>query len=697
MISLKYLLGRKVDHFILDEVIGRGAMGTVFKASDTILDRTVALKLILKSDDSPVSLEAQKRLIREAQAAGRLSHPNIVTVHSYGETDEFQYISMEYVAGRNLAQIVADKKKLELAESLDILEQVLDAMAVASREGIVHRDIKPSNILVTGDGRVKVTDFGLARLNAASSLTLSGTILGTPHYMSPEQISGEPVDARSDIFSAGVVMYELLSGVKPFDGDSVSAVIYKIVNSEAAPIRTHNVRVPDFVAHIVEKAMSKDVLARYQTPEEMLGDIAAARDLQSRPGAGESSTIVRPPARKAAGAPDGRILPESDGERRPVAGHGARRIVLTVALLAAGAGILALFLYMKSPTVAPPVTSGTPTASSRQPSASLAREDAVPPGAGSLPAPIPAPPEKRVETPAPSVVEDFPPPGAPSPESAPPEKKAEAPVPPAVEHSPPPSVSAPRPAPPEKEPVTSVSPAIEHSPPPDVPVVEVAKSRESVPADLAVPAGIIPEGNRAVSAGTDDRQPKAPDSKDLPVESAQPADAVGSPARVMLAKAEGAVREGRISSPEGDNALALYKQAFALDGESDEIYASIFSAVEESLGRARTAAGKGEKSSARSYVDQARKMLQTVPKPPLKQYQASMRKYEAETGSILKNLSERPKQEVGSGPRTRVQRQATPPRSRVSKEEVPAGDRILKEDFPSGKKILREDFPPANR
>lgn len=617
-------------------------MGTVFKATDTILDRTVAFKLILKGDESPISSEARKRLIREAQAAGRLSHPNIVTVYSYGETDEFQYISMEYVAGRNLAQIVAEKQKLGLEESLEILEQVLDAMVEASREGIVHRDIKPSNILLTRDGRVKVTDFGLARLNAASSLTISGTILGTPHYMSPEQISGEQVDIRSDIFSAGVVMYELLSGVKPFDGDSVSAVIYKIVNSEPAPISTHNIRIPDFVTDIIAKAISKDVHLRYQTPEEMLADIVTARQSSSQAGTDEGSTIVRSPAGKATTAPGGRIVPKTGEGYQPRTGSGAGRLILPAVLLAVGAGILALFLYMRSPTVTPPASvHGTQAVSPPQSSALPGQEGPAPHDTG------------------------------------------------------PPSVSEPVLV--EKMPETPAPPVIEYSPPSVAPVQEAAASRESAPADLEVATAGIPGSNRAESAASEDRPLKAPDSIAVPVEPVKPRDDGLTAARAMLAKAKSAVHEGRLSSPEGDNALDFYKQAFALNGESDEIYSSIFSTVEESISRAKIAAGKGDNSSARSLVDQARKILQVVPKPPLKQYQASMRKYEAETGSILKNLSESPKQKPVPKPRARVQRQETPPRSRVLKEDVPAGDRILKEDFPSGKKILKEDFPPANR
>jgi predicted Ser/Thr protein kinase len=605
MISLKYLLGRKVDHFILNEIIGRGGMGTVFKASDTILNRTVALKLMLKGDDSPMSLESQKRLIREAQAAGRLSHPNIVTVYSYGETDEFQYISMEYVAGRNLAQVVAEKQKLELEESLDILQQVFNAMAGAWSEGIVHRDIKPSNILLTKDGRVKVTDFGLARLSSTSSLTLSGTILGTPHYMSPEQILGQSADIRCDIFSAGVVMYELLSGVKPFNADSINAVIYRILHAEPDPISTHHVKIPEFVADIINKAIAKDVNLRYQTPEEILADIAAARQLPSRPDTAENEvTVARPLPEEAAAAREAPTIPEPELKSRTRTGAG--RLMPAAVLVAGAAGVLALFLYMKGPTVAPP---------------------AAVPAAKTTPAA-------------------------------------------------PPPVVAPEP------------PATSSPPKPELPVQ--VETRDTRPAP-------VPEPAPTESAAADKKLQEPPVAVEPPAK-AQPPDDGRQTVLIMLAKAVSAAREGRISSPEGDNALAFYKQAFALGGDNDEIYASIFSEAEAGIGRATIAAGRGESSSARSLADHVRELLKAVPDPPPQQYLATLRKCEAEADSILKRLSAPPKQEQIPKPRTRVQPRKTSPQPTVLKEDMQGGNRILKEDFPpGGKRILKEEFPSSNQ
>ena len=218
-------IGRKVDQFRLDEYLAQGAMGLVFKARDTTLDRTVAIKLISKKDDLTVAMaEARRRLIQEAQAAGRLTHPNIVTIYSYGDTEEFQYICMEYVVGRTLAEVLRECQVLDIEEALTIFEQILQALDAACHEGIVHRDIKPANIIITPEGKVKVMDFGIAKLPSLS-MTTTGTVLGTPYYMSPEQISGQKVDTRSDIFSVGAVLYQALTGTRPFEGESTVALI----------------------------------------------------------------------------------------------------------------------------------------------------------------------------------------------------------------------------------------------------------------------------------------------------------------------------------------------------------------------------------------------------------------------------------------------------------------------------------------
>lgn len=270
------LIGKNVDHFRLDEYIAKGAMGMVFKARDTTLERTVALKLISKHENLTfATAEARKRLIQEAKAAGGLTHPNIVTVHSYGDTEEFLYICMEYVAGKTLAEVLDERTVLEVEDALSIFEQILQALDVASREGIVHRDIKPSNIIINPEGKVKVMDFGIAKLPSLS-MTSTGTILGTPYYMSPEQISGQKVDTRSDVFSVGAVLYQSLTGVRPFEGENTVAMAYKIINSEPVPANVLNVRTPASFVDVIRKALAKDPAQRFQTPFEMLQALKAA-------------------------------------------------------------------------------------------------------------------------------------------------------------------------------------------------------------------------------------------------------------------------------------------------------------------------------------------------------------------------------------------------------------------------------------
>lgn len=292
MFDYNTLIGRQIDQFRLDQFIARGAMGLVLRAFDTVLVRTVALKLIPKGIETAISLAeasamevARKRLVQEAKAAGRLSHPSIVTIHSYGETDEFEYICMEYVKGVTLAQILQSRKTLPVEEAVSTFGQVLPALEAAHSQKIVHRDIKPSNIMVTDDKRVKVMDFGIAKLPSLSAtMSMTMTVLGTPYYMSPEQISGQRIDRRSDIFSLGAVFYESLTGEKPFLADNTATLAYKIVQTEPVPPRVLDIHIPQNLSSIVMKALAKDPAQRYQTAAEMLSDLrgpTAAAELRA--------------------------------------------------------------------------------------------------------------------------------------------------------------------------------------------------------------------------------------------------------------------------------------------------------------------------------------------------------------------------------------------------------------------------------
>ena len=293
------LVGKQIDQFKLSQYVARGSMGLVFKAFDTVLGRTVALKLISKLDEEGLSKEelsakeeVRKRLIQEAKAAGRLAHPNIVTIHSYGETDEFEYICMEYVGGKTLSQVIKERKVISIEEAIPIVEQILLALVAANQEHIVHRDIKPSNVMMTTDNRVKVMDFGIAKLPSLS-MTLTGIVLGTPFYMSPEQISGQKVDIRSDLFSVGAVFYEMVTGERPFQAENTTTLAYKIVQVEPLPPRVLNLHVPDTVGNIILQALVKDPGRRYQTPVEMLSDLQALRHtLMSEEIAAAEATVI---------------------------------------------------------------------------------------------------------------------------------------------------------------------------------------------------------------------------------------------------------------------------------------------------------------------------------------------------------------------------------------------------------------------
>ncbi|MGO9314284.1 MAG: protein kinase domain-containing protein [Syntrophobacteraceae bacterium] len=280
MVRPDKIIGKHIDQFTVESFIAEGAMGMVFKAHDSTLARVVALKLIPKNSQNATDTEAlhreeaQKRLIHEAQTAGNLVHPNIVTIHSYGVTDEFQYICMEYIKGKTLSQILKERGAIPVEEAIPILEQILLAIETADKAGIVHRDIKQSNIMITEDNRVKVMDFGIAKLPSLS-LTVTGMVLGTPFYMSPEQISGRKVDIRSDIFSLGAVFYELVTAEKPFEAENTATLVYKIVQIDPIPPNIVNVNIPQAVARVICRALAKDPSQRYQKPAEMLRDVKA--------------------------------------------------------------------------------------------------------------------------------------------------------------------------------------------------------------------------------------------------------------------------------------------------------------------------------------------------------------------------------------------------------------------------------------
>ena len=264
--------------------IGRGAMGVVYEAYDPAIKRLVALKTIRAdqlSGENPQSVIARFR--REAQAAGRLNHPNIVAIYDFGEDSGVWYIAMEFVQGRELKECFESNERFRFADIVRIMSQILNALDYSHRQGVIHRDIKPGNIFVLPDGSVKVADFGIAHIEA-SSLTQVGTVMGTPSYMSPEQIMGLPVDGRSDLFSAGVILYQFLTGERPFAG-SAATTMQKVLKEDPLPPSTLNVQLSPAMDAVVRKALAKRADERFQNAQEFADAIRVAAPATAAPAA----------------------------------------------------------------------------------------------------------------------------------------------------------------------------------------------------------------------------------------------------------------------------------------------------------------------------------------------------------------------------------------------------------------------------
>jgi serine/threonine protein kinase len=261
--------------------LGRGAMGVVYKARDPKINRLVAVKTISLAGQPPEDeQEYRERFHREAEAAGRLSHPGIVTIFDVGEEPETRapYIVMEFVGGQSLDKLLSgEDRRLPLEAALQLTHELAEALDCAHGQGVVHRDLKPANILLTEEGHAKIADFGIAKLNLANH-TLAGRALGTPAYMSPEQLNGDAVDGRSDLFSLGVVLYTILTGYRPFQGNSALTVSYKVVNRDPIPATVLETELPQALDYIISRAMAKDPAQRYQRGMEMALDIQDLRE-----------------------------------------------------------------------------------------------------------------------------------------------------------------------------------------------------------------------------------------------------------------------------------------------------------------------------------------------------------------------------------------------------------------------------------
>ncbi len=402
----------KIGRYVVVSTLGQGAMGTVYKAVDPLIERTVAIKTINLNLSKDERVEFEERFYREAKSAGRLSHANIVTIYDVGETDDIAYIAMEYLEGESLREMLDSGVVLPVERISKIAARIASALSYAHENRVVHRDIKPANIMITPNRDVKIMDFGIAQISTGSR-TQVGTVLGSPKYMAPEQVAGQPADGRTDIFALGVVLYEMLTGATPFNGDNLGAIMYKVLNEEPAPPSTLNARVPPVFDRIIGRALSKRPEDRYQTAREFARDLrnyetcvpqdaprAAPAVQTSRTAAGQhdATTLLLPP-RKARDA----MASVAGAQKGTAARQGnalSRGKLSLLALPVVAVAAFALFLQGRPPqaTVAAPVAQAvekTPV-DPPQPAAAPARAVAAPVPAPRIPAPVvaSAPPAK---------------------------------------------------------------------------------------------------------------------------------------------------------------------------------------------------------------------------------------------------------------------------------------------------------------
>jgi eukaryotic-like serine/threonine-protein kinase len=288
----------QIGKYKILEKIGQGAASTVYKGFDADLGRHVAIKTMSAETGGDETL--RKRFEREAQSAARLAHPHIITVYDFGQEQDKLYMAMELLEGVDLKQAIVEHRLNTLDQQLEVMEQICDGLAFAHANGIIHRDLKPANIRLLADGQVKIMDFGLAR-QAGSDMTRTGLVMGTPYYMSPEQMRGEHVDTRSDIFSLGCVFYELLTGTKPFDAESLHSVLYKVLKAEPRPVREVLPELPFVVGQVLERALAKDRNHRFADGGQLLRAVQLTREAIAgghgdQPLVGLESAAAPPPA-----------------------------------------------------------------------------------------------------------------------------------------------------------------------------------------------------------------------------------------------------------------------------------------------------------------------------------------------------------------------------------------------------------------
>lgn len=323
------------NRYRLAEWLGEGGMGIVYRAHDEVLDRDVAIKFLLPQYIA--STEAGERFMREARAVARLSHPNIMMLYDVGKELDWHYMVLEYIPGKNLRDITkAQEGPFPLGEALTAIQSVLEALAYAHAQGIIHRDIKPENLQRTPDGQIKVTDFGISIARGESRVTETGVVIGTLHYLAPEVIQGQPPDARSDLYAVGVVLYELLAGHPPFQGDTEALTLSQILHAPAPSLRAEHPDIPVNVERIVHKLLAKTPTERYASAEAVLADFSSSGVTDGvTPYASAPVSLVERIVRRT----------PKKGRKPPVARDGATQIVTPVAETHLPAAMDALLLY----------------------------------------------------------------------------------------------------------------------------------------------------------------------------------------------------------------------------------------------------------------------------------------------------------------------------------------------------------------
>jgi serine/threonine-protein kinase len=390
----------RIGRYEVVSTLGQGAMGTVYKAVDPLIERPIAIKTINLNLSKEERAEFEERFYREAKSAGRLSHANIVTIYDVGETDDIAYIAMEYLEGESLREMLDSGVVLPIEMIGRLAARVASALNYAHENHVVHRDIKPANIMIMPNRDVKIMDFGIAQIPTGSRTQL-GTVLGSPKYMAPEQVAGQSTDGRTDIFALGVVLYEMLTGVTPFNGDNLSAIMYKILNEEPAPPSTLNPRVPPVFDRIISRALAKRPEDRYPTAREFARDLRnpdaatpqkarrpvastkSAKSIQAgRMPADDPDTALLLPPRKGRGGSAPPLYGNGEGMKEKMASLLGKVQVRKPLLLALPILIIAAFVIYsqgQQPRTDKPAFLATPTVSATPPVMAMPAVSAMPP------------------------------------------------------------------------------------------------------------------------------------------------------------------------------------------------------------------------------------------------------------------------------------------------------------------------------